>query len=131
MNVTTESDYIVAKQGDNVTLTCLYNTMNSSNILVKWLQTTKMENGIPDLINGAKQRWIYESSGLLDKQVNASDNLTSSLIERNSNLPATNGHSIKFKNISLQDEGLYVCQLELDFGSKKGIAYSKINVHSE
>ena len=131
MNVTTDSEKIEVNQGDNVTLTCLYDTMNSSHVSVKRLKTTKLVNGKPDPINSSTQLWNYDTSVSADKQIHETIKLTSPLLERNFDIPASSGHSITIKNISMQDEGIYVCQLELEFGNKEGTAYTKVDFKSE
>lgn len=130
MNVTTDRHVIEVNEGDDVTLKCIYSTDTDTAFILNWYKTTTTVNDKPDISNGTKL-WIYDTSVVVDTQTNATIDLMSSLVERNFDIPASMGHSIRMKNITLQDEGYYVCKLKLDFGFKQGMAYTKVIVHSK
>ena len=131
VNITTEHEVIEAEAGDDVTLKCFFNSVTDGYLSVNWYKTTKLLNGISDLIHGAKKIWIYHRSPAVDQITDAPVGSMSSLVERNIEFPESSGHSIRIKNITLQDRATYVCQIELDFGSKGGgMANISVNIIS-
>ena len=127
----TGNENINAVEGDDVLLLCSYNTFEESNFAVSWYKTNQMINGKPDISNAASKIWTYDNAQPADKQDQVFGNSMGSVERANSDIPETSGHSIRIKNVTLQEEAVYVCQLELNYGTKTRTANTMVNVISE
>ena len=108
------------------TLQCLYNTLSHKHFAVHWYKSKQGYHGQPDLSIGALKIW---TSDILQDQ--ASHDFESSIERANMEIPVQTSHSIRIKNATKKDEGVYVCELELNFGKKKGFAQFRVNVLSK
>ena len=107
-------------------LNFLYNTLSHKHFAVHWYKTKERQNGQPDLRTGALKIW---TSDILQDQ--ASHDFTSSIDRANLEMTAQTSHSIRIKNATQNDEGFYVCELELNFGKNKGFAHIRVKVLSK
>ena len=126
VHVEAERENIDVIENDSVTLQCLYNTLSHKHFAVHWYKTKLRQNGQPDLGTGALKIW---TSDILHDQ--ASHDFTTSIDRANPEIPVQTSHSIQIKNATQNDESVYVCELELNFGKKKGFAHIRVNVLSK
>ena len=124
LDVMTEKQNKEVEEGDDVILTCIYNRVTTQHFGVTWYQ-------------------IHSASGMLEKIWSYSSDISgndsdkpqkdfSSLLERaNSDIPVRSEHSIKIKNVSQEDEAVYMCELEIDYGRMEGSANTSVNVLSK
>lgn len=73
--------------------------------------------------------WYYDGNNQIDQAVNhTSFNIPFAMERVNSDIPVTNGHSIRIKSLTLEAEVMYACKLEMMYGLQKYMAYIKVNV---
>ena len=108
-------------EGDDVTLLCQYNSLADFDL--HWYKKNNTT---------FVKIWTYSSKiTAVSEQDKPLKGFNSSLERARPELPVTQGHSIKIKNVSQQDEAGYLCELELDNGARKGSASTTVNVLSK
>ena len=120
----TDPENIDVVEGEVVILKCLYNTLSIPSFDVHWSRSNTTSGAL-------EKMWTYSRSFPSGaEQDQALKGFTSDLERANLHLPANHGHSIKIKNIREENETVYVCELELNYGEQKGTANTTVNVLS-
>ena len=120
--VTTPTPQLHVEEGSSAILQCDYTEVEELNSLTIQLYkiTQTIENGNPDFYNGATEiwRWIFGSS----RYRNGEDQY--SIVHTNKSV--SNSFSIRMVKAELENEVMYVCLIQPEFGNKQG--YASINV---